>query len=487
MSTTDYSTQKENPTILGKQLNDPYTVEQMSLAWDKLSSTKRLPSKESIIKTTHYYVKFIPKNEAELDILKKDSTLILYEYPLDYEILKQGDYYREANLPKDQPTYQYASVPVNKDLPIGVEYEILKNLFIPDEFKIGQKPTINFSIKMIEELVDTSIDMVAPDPIDIIAATRWRPAGRIMVWDDNFGNWSPVRGAIVRARRWYTTHTGEVNENGFYSCDGQFRRRANYSIVWDRYHYSIRSGAVGQAIFNGPKQRGDWNLNIADNSLSQFYAFIHLAAHRYYYLDILGIKRPPLNSTWKPQMKIGAYDKDGRANHNEDRRLLGIRNQTKMYRLQNGNIRDSETMYNVSLHELAHASHWELRKNNWDNGRTEDKLQESWAMGVAWRLTRLRYPRHNAFENLTFRWMRTTGESQYTSLIIDLMEGNNQGVTDTSFPFDRVNGYTLAQIESGLDVCDNIQDLETRLRNDHTNTSEQFLNELFTQYINLSR
>ena len=199
--------------------------------------------------------------------------------------------------------------------------------------------------------------------------------------------WSGVEGIEVRARRWFTTHEGITNANGNFSCNGKFRRDANYNIKRERHHYSIRSGSIGQAKMDGPKRRGNWNVDIRDNDIQQFYAFIHLGAHHYYYGNILGLSRPPLNSFWKPQMKIGGFNKDGRANHNDDRRLLGIRNQVRMYRIEDGNIADSERLYNTTLHELAHASHWEFRKGNWDNGRTEDKLQESWAMGIAWSLT----------------------------------------------------------------------------------------------------
>jgi len=241
---------------------------------------------------------------------------------------------------------------------------------------------------------------------------------------------------------------------------------------------------------DGPKKRGDWNVDILDNHIQQFYAFIHLGAHHYYYGNILGLSRPPLNSLLKPQMKIGGFDKDGRANHNDDRRYLGIRNQVRMYRIQSGSIASTERLYNTILHELAHASHWEFRKGDWDGGRTSGKLQESWAMGVAWSLTRLRYPNHNWWANVDFEWMRSRGkgENQYTSLIIDLIDNENQGLTDRKRPFDRVDGYTIAQIEAAISNSNNILALRDNIRNRYPNNPDRaFLVELFEQYINLAR
>jgi hypothetical protein len=112
----------------------------MKRALDTLNaflSSGRISGDDIEITTTHLYLKFKPKNEAELAILKSYSTLILFDYPLDYPSVKQGDYYHDPTVPIDRPTYQYASVTVNKELPNGVEHEVLAELFIPDEEKDG--------------------------------------------------------------------------------------------------------------------------------------------------------------------------------------------------------------------------------------------------------------------------------------------------------------------------------------------------------------
>lgn len=109
------------------------------------------------ITTTHLYVKFKPKTEEELSILKRDSSLILYPYPLDYEIEENGDTYKDPDVPDGQPTYQYCAVKVDKKLPDGVENEILEELFIPDEDsddKVGGKSKI---YKNADALVDEAL------------------------------------------------------------------------------------------------------------------------------------------------------------------------------------------------------------------------------------------------------------------------------------------------------------------------------------------
>jgi hypothetical protein len=171
--------------------------------------------------------------------------------------------------------------------------------------------------------------------------------------------------------------------------------------------------------------------------------------------------------------------------------FLGIDNQINMYRnFENGNRRPVITIHRTTLHELAHASHWEFRKGDWDGGKTSDRQQESWAMGVAWSLNRLRYENDNANSSPTFVNMidPDNGNNEYTSLIIDMIDQQNQGLIDINFPFDRVQGYTISQIEGQLEESADIADLRDNVFNGVVdNPTRGFLNELFNQYINFSR
>ncbi|WP_053405038.1 hypothetical protein [Persicobacter sp. CCB-QB2] len=484
----------ENMTKLGNQLDNPFSVKNMSLAWENLkkeNSKLRMGNSEDVIKTTHLYLKFIPKNEEQLSILARDTSLVLYTYPLDYEIVKEGNFYHDPSVPVSQPTYQYCAIEKDQQIPEQIEYEVLEELFIPDEAENNENVRLNsiFNEEITQQLIDEAYRITGNEDFSSenskVAASKWRPSGRIRVWDDVRGNWSGVVGVEVRARRWFTTYKGQTNSTGSFTCNGTFRRDANYSLKWEQYHYSIRSGSFGQAKLDGPKRRGSWFRDIGNNELQKLYAFIHLASYNYYYGNRLWLKRPPLNGIFKPQMKIGGHDEDGRSNHNKNRRCLGFSDRIRIFRNINGSRRNSEEIYNVTLHELAHASHWELRKGNWSS--TEGKLKESWALGAAWALTRLRYPNHDQWENVSFEWMRNEGEGNYTPLIIDLIDNVNQGATNTARPFDRVTGYSIREIEAVLSRCKNIAQLQNELDARYNKNSDEFLDELFEQYINLER
>ncbi len=342
----------EGMTKLGEQLENPYSVENMKKALESLNASNpngRTNGEEPEITTTHLYIRFKPKDEDELSALKRDSTLILYDYPLDYEIEEEGDFYHDPDIPVDQPTCQYCAVEVEKELPVGVDYELLAELFIPDEdsdeYDEDNAEGRIASSEFIDALVDKSLVLtgnLVKEDVSVggysnARRSKWRPSGTIRVWDDNLNRFVGVEGIEVRARRWFTTHKGFADTQGRYSCGGRFRRDANYSLKWERNHFSIRSGNIGQAKLDGPKRRGDWNVDIR-NGTQEFYATIFRASHHYYYRNISGLRRPPLNSFWRPQLKIAAINEqnnDSNGSHAAWRRVLGILAQTKIWNPQN--------------------------------------------------------------------------------------------------------------------------------------------------------
>lgn len=74
----------DGPMVLGKKLDNPYSVENVKKALNILIDDNQLKSAsidENEICTTHLYVRFLPKNEKELDLIKRDTLLDIYDYP----------------------------------------------------------------------------------------------------------------------------------------------------------------------------------------------------------------------------------------------------------------------------------------------------------------------------------------------------------------------------------------------------------------------
>jgi len=72
----------EGMMVLGEKLNNPYSVSIMLMAYKALMPQTRFDINCDEISATHRYVKFIPKTEEELSLLKTDSTLTLFQYHL---------------------------------------------------------------------------------------------------------------------------------------------------------------------------------------------------------------------------------------------------------------------------------------------------------------------------------------------------------------------------------------------------------------------
>lgn len=262
--------------VLGEKLKNPYSVSNMQIAYDLLSPTTKALTvgTTNIIKTTHYYVKFKPKTDEELTRLLLDSLLILYPYPLDYKVISYGSgYYRDPEINDDnQPTYYYASVKQDYIFPDNIEYEILENLFIPDDndnpIPVRSGGTLPESF--VDELVDMSLKLTGNDDefVGTKARASWQPSGTIKYADPVLGDIG-LEGIEVRAKRWFTTHIGYTDINGNYSCDGTFKRPADYSFELSRTDFMIRGDSDVPVSFGQNNLQGSFNFNFSKSSNPQ--------------------------------------------------------------------------------------------------------------------------------------------------------------------------------------------------------------------------
>ena len=477
----------EGAIVLGKQLSNPYSVHHMKRAMNNLLERGSIQEAIEII-PTHYYVKFSPNNEEELYQIQIAENILTYDYPLDYEIKSTGRFYRDPLTSNEIPTPQYAAVKVSQILPKNIKYEILSELFIPDDYsdKSNRIMDFNTSELLVQEALAITNNQASLGYRS--ANDEWRPAGKITI-DDNYKHHNlqsgPI-GAEVRSRRWFTTHTATIDSAGNFSCDGTFTKEAQYSIDWSRKYYVIRSDKAGVAKLMGPKSKSNWNEHIKNNTLQHFYAAIHIAAFHYYHGDVDGIRRPIMLNQQPPRVKISAMNAAGRAFMNPLSLYLGVGNDIKIYRndLHYGDHLPITDHYSTVIHELAHYSHFYIQPAILS---AELKLVESWAIGVAWKLSLKRYDYVISLQDTKLSDITKYYESVYTPLIVDLIDDYNQGVDQRELPYDPVSGYTLQQIEQVLPNCKTILDLRDELKANYNNATEQHLDLLFNQYQNLSR
>lgn len=491
----------------------------------QLNTTQGIAIAQSGINTTHYYIKFIPRNDADYSLLKKDSNLVIYPFPLDNEITSYSGSYRDPSVAPGVPTFQYAAVPIGYQLP-NVPYQKLEDLYLPNENDrnasvkvIGdggssytvsarqlvsqalcdgnepQEPPTASKVPEKNNIVKSSsykppvVSLVPPvddDPCEgggggggpyppndpYRNGENWRPNGRITLYDDTKQQTIGVEGIKVRAYRWFTTYTGITDSNGYYAVDGWFTRPANYWLDFERYDFSVNNGGGGPQEISGPKQEVAWNLDLTD--YNRFCGNIFRAAFHYYYKDVQGLRRPPQNSFWATQLKLGAYNQvnttaDG--DHSPWRRLWGIGEAIHIYNPD----RSADRIYSTTIHELAHAVHWDMDGNGYRNSNTN--VSESWSVGVQWVLTKMEYPNYLG---------RLNGTPNYTNIVMDLIDAPGQEFFNhgTFAPIDSVQGYNIVEIQNSLVGVWNLEAWKNNLFYQYENTTENNLDPLFTYWGN---
>lgn len=501
---------------LAPETPNPYTLENMQAALMELQNQNSLGCDASIfnIRVTHKYIRFEPQDSIQMGLLIQDTSLILFDYPLDRKILRGGTYYRDPSVPEGQPNYQWTCVSVEKIIPQGVPFVVISDLYIPeeDENLVQYYDTdidgcisllIEEALRRTGNLDTTSYYGGITDGGEMSSLgwpSKWTPKGRIRLTDNILNNNTGLNGVKIKVHRWFEVRECLTNNNGDFNILHKFRYPVNYSIKWERNDFQIRSGSFGQAYFNGPYKKGDWNLDIV-SGISWHYGHVHRAAIDYYYNNPTGLRRPPLNGFLGMRLTFGVYDECDRTDYRHWQRLW-FGPEIRMYSKWNScDARSSQDQYRTAIHELAHASHFNM--SHWHFRNSANMMQESWAVGVAWVFEKLKYPNPIDLQNLMLQnaplingvrfdivnW----GERQYTPLVIDLIDDINQRANqrpnnggNTDYPIDNVSSYNIRTIEDALNTRITMEAWRDALKNTKpTGISDAQVDELFNNYIPL--
>lgn len=356
--------------VLGKQLDDPYSVENMTKALAAVCPTKAGTIR---LEVTDYYVRFRLRDDRDFAVLES-SGIQLLDHPMDYEILKEGDYYQDPGIPEGEITWQYAVVDKDFVFPDGVGYEVLDECYIAEH-----NPTKAADVDW--DAVEREAYRLSGNESMLDAATKadaGAPSGRIAVMDPLYSS-EPVgvAGVKVTCNAFVKTAVTYTDADGYYSMDRTFNSKLRYRIVFKNrkgFGIGLNMLLVPASVSTLGKHGPEGVSVVIDNTMDHRLfcrAAVNNAAYDYYESCTSGsekLKAPPSNlriwlfglsrASSAVMMQQGAViDNSLVADFLGDYSPL-----VKMF-LPDITIgimerEDFASLYSTTIHELSHASHF---------------------------------------------------------------------------------------------------------------------------------
>jgi hypothetical protein len=261
------------PIVLGQQLANPYTVANMQQAVNVLYGGN-YP-----ISATHLYVRFKPSSVEQLMTLEETEDLELQNYPMDYEVVQDGDYYQDPNLGTEEFGWLYTVVQVGYNFPAGIQNEIIDSLYLPEDNLVleemaesmaagGQyQSTSSESGTVTIQRTDTTMESFSFDPepcgcdpyaIECVPNPGCEsggggggggndpriPRGTIQVQDMSVCS-GPITDAAVRqarivCKRWFKIDRTYTNDQGQFVSSKRFNNKVKVNLKTKNNHAIVR-------------------------------------------------------------------------------------------------------------------------------------------------------------------------------------------------------------------------------------------------------
>lgn len=217
--------------VLGERLENPYKTENMTKALASLYPTK---ADRVDVKTTDLYVRFLPADMDEYDALTA-LGLHLTDHPLDYDILVEGDWYHDPDIPEGEMTWQYAVVPEDFSFP-DIRYEMIDECFI-SEHGTATRADDGIDWEAVEReayLMTGNGDMLAPET-KASKKSSVSPKGRITIVDEHYneGQAIGVSGIKVSCNSFVKFDDDFTDADGYYQMSRKFSSDIRYRLVFE--------------------------------------------------------------------------------------------------------------------------------------------------------------------------------------------------------------------------------------------------------------
>lgn len=368
--------------VLGAQLEDPYSVDNMTKALAAVYPTK---ADRVVIPATHHYVRFLPADDGQFRRLEELGVPLL-DHPVDYEIVREGDYYHDPDVDEEQITWQYAVVPADMQLPAGIRCEVLDKCYIPDAVPASKADGVDWEAVEREAFRLTGNGDLLSD-----AATKaggsGTPRGRVTIVDEAFNVPEGVRGVKVSCNTFVKFASAYTDKDGNYAMNRSFSSRPRYRLVFTNscgFSIGFNLLLVPASVSTlGKNEATGADIRVDGESDRKLYArcAVNNAAYDYYQrcgADSPAIKTPPSNlrlwlfhglgGSCAAMLQQGVL-LDGSALETLLGEYLSL---VKIFlpdiTLGLKGWSSYADIYSTAVHELAHASHFMLAgKSYWND------------------------------------------------------------------------------------------------------------------------
>ncbi len=302
--------------ILGREKQIPYTVENMQRAVEYINShVQNSKYTKKVIKPTHYYIKFIPTTEEHLQILDemdKDTSIVLFNYPLHYEILQPGSFLQGQSPEEIKYAELYTTVPVHYQFP-GVPYEIIEELYEPAEDEgdlevtafvlTGNEQDLDIIYNGAPLSINNLSDFLNDPPAQQRLLRRYEPYGYFKVYDTEISTYVGVMNTRLVIGRWFWWRNVYTDRSGRFTAGRRYRGRVTVRAKWRSSTATLRRsvnemmgiGVSDYLMRINRSNNGRWYLTETSNGHLWPKATVHNAIIKY-------------NDHMEPRGVNGVYD-----------------------------------------------------------------------------------------------------------------------------------------------------------------------------------
>ena len=359
--------------VLGDRLENPYKTENITKALHALYPTK---ADRVDVRTTNLYVHFLPSDEAEYRQLE-DLGIVMVDHPLDYDIVVEGDWYHDPEVPQEDVTWQYAVVPHDFDFP-DIRYEVIDECHISENDPGTRADGIDWEAVERQAYVLTGNESMLADPMTR-ASNKTVPSGRITIVDEDANGGKPfgVAGVRVSCNSFVKFDHTYTDRDGYYTMEKAYSSDLRYRLVFQNekgfslgFNLILVPASVSTLGMTGPE---GVNMTVTKDSEDKLFrrCVVNNAGYDYWSrcsADDLDITPPPAD------LRIWLFD--GLAASSAVMLHHGAVMETDLVRTYLGKfasllkffmpditigtkvLNDYDRLYSTVSHELAHASHF---------------------------------------------------------------------------------------------------------------------------------